>query len=181
MNDTTMEFLHQYASEAGIRTQDQVKRRSAQTVTLQTQTVSAEPLAVRTHPQEDGLGTGSKSGTPQHRHSLSWRQCGSRLVMITASCARQLCIWCGSRHDSGPRLRSSWQPCECEFFFCYLVCKFCPPCPPRYVPKLGSLNRTGRVNLRQVIRMLFLSISVRFFIPQGANLTAFGRHRGKNV
>ena len=27
-------------------------------------TVSAEPLAVRTHPQEDGLGTRSKSGTP---------------------------------------------------------------------------------------------------------------------
>ena len=31
---------------------------------VNTQTVSAEPLAVRTHPQEDGLGTGSKSGTP---------------------------------------------------------------------------------------------------------------------
>ena len=39
-----------------IRTRDQVKRSGAQTVT------SAEPLAVRTHL----LGTGSKSGTPQH-------------------------------------------------------------------------------------------------------------------
>ena len=29
-----------------------------------THTVSAEPLAVRTHPQENGQGTRSKSGTP---------------------------------------------------------------------------------------------------------------------
>ena len=30
---------------------------------VETQTVSVEPFAVRPHPQEDGLGTGSKSGT----------------------------------------------------------------------------------------------------------------------
>ena len=59
-----MECLHQYASEAGIRTQDQVKRSNSQTETLQPQTVSAERLAVRLHPQEDGVGTRSKSGKP---------------------------------------------------------------------------------------------------------------------
>jgi len=48
-----------------LRTQDPVKRWGMQTVPLKgAKTVSAEPLAVRTHPQEDGLGTGSKSGTP---------------------------------------------------------------------------------------------------------------------
>jgi hypothetical protein len=61
---------------------DQVKRSNAQTVTLQTQTVSAEPLAVRTHPQEDGLRTHSESGTPQHRHKLIMCQSGPRLRMI---------------------------------------------------------------------------------------------------
>jgi len=30
---------------------------------VETQTVSVEPSAVRAHQQEDGLGTGSKSGT----------------------------------------------------------------------------------------------------------------------
>ena len=53
-----------------LRTQDQKKRSHEQTVTLQTHTVSAEALAFRTHQQEDGLVTGSKSGTPQHRHQL---------------------------------------------------------------------------------------------------------------
>ena len=48
--------------------------------------------------------------------SLSWRQPGPRLHMIITRRARQLCIWCGSRHDLGLSLRSSWQPCGCEFF-----------------------------------------------------------------
>ena len=39
-----------------------MKGSETQTVKLQTKTVSAEPLAVRAHSQEDGLGTCSKSG-----------------------------------------------------------------------------------------------------------------------
>ena len=49
--------------------------------------------------------------------SLSWRQSRSRLAVITThSACRHLCFWCGSRHDSGPRARSSWQTCEFYFF-----------------------------------------------------------------
>jgi len=31
---------------------------------MKTKTVSADPLGAKTHPQEDGLGTRGKSGTP---------------------------------------------------------------------------------------------------------------------
>jgi hypothetical protein len=61
----------QCALEGGRRTQDHDKRSNAQTVMLQCIIVWAEPLAVRAYPQDYGLGTGSKSGTPQHRHNLS--------------------------------------------------------------------------------------------------------------
>jgi hypothetical protein len=137
------QLQHTGGTSSRRQTQDQSERSNAQTVTLQPKSVGWTfsgwgPIRRR---------MGWVLVANQVRHStdtsLSWCQSGPRLAMITTSRARQLCIWCGNRHDSGPRNRSSWQPCECEFF--YLVFKFCPPCPPRYVPQLGSVDSVGRV------------------------------------
>ena len=121
-------------------------RKAARKPQLCNLTVSAEPFAVRVRPQEDGLGTDSKSGAPSTDWHRLMTSSGPRMITIT-HLSRQLCIWCGSRHGSGPRLRSSGQPCECDFFK-NLVCKWRqPPCPPRQVPQLRFLDRIGRANM----------------------------------
>jgi hypothetical protein len=110
------QLQHSGGTSSRRRTQDQSERINAQTVTLQSKSAGWTfsgwgPIRCR---------MGWVLAANQVRHStdtsLSWCQSGPRLAMITTSRARQLCIWCGSRHDSGRRLRSSWQPCGCDFF-----------------------------------------------------------------
>jgi len=105
------QLQHTGGTNSRRRTQDQSERSNAQTVTLQSKSVGWTfsgwgPIRRR---------MGWVLVANQVRHStdtsLSWCQSGPRLAMITTSRARQLCIWCGSRYDSGRRLRSGWHPC----------------------------------------------------------------------
>ena len=79
-----------------IRTRDQVKRSGAQTVTLKDAKQCRLNLW-RLGPIRRRMGWVLAAN--QVRHSWSWRQSGPRLLMIPTSRARQLCMWCGSRHD----------------------------------------------------------------------------------
>jgi len=103
----SIQGMQQCASAAGSRNQDQGKRSNAQTVTLHTKTVLSKPLAV------EDPSAGGWAGYSQQQisyaispsdTSLSWCQSGSMLVMIITCRARQLSIWCGSRHNTGRRL-----------------------------------------------------------------------------
>ena len=67
------------------------------------ETMSGKPAANEDTTQEDGLGTRSKSGEAQHRYQF-----------IVTSVRPQ------AGHDSGPTLRSIWQPCGCDYF-CFLL------------------------------------------------------------
>ena len=57
--------IRRRTSNPGPRQEEQRANRN-----VKSKTVWVEPLAVRTHPQENGLDTSIKSGTPQHRHNF---------------------------------------------------------------------------------------------------------------
>jgi hypothetical protein len=100
-----------------LRTEDHCRRSSAQTVSLRPKQCRAEPLAF------EGPSAGGWDGYSQQiRYAIA----PTRSYHIgpvpgwygnQQHRARQLCIWCGSRHDSGLSLRSSWTPCGRDFFY----------------------------------------------------------------
>ena len=130
-----------------LRTQDREKRSSAKTVTLQPNcfrwTVSGWG------PNRRRMGWLLAANQVRHSTdtSLSWRQSGPRLHMITTRRARPLCIGCGSRHDLGLGLRSSWLSCGCDFFISFVSDLSYLPSPVRisgYVVWVRAMWQKGR-------------------------------------
>jgi hypothetical protein len=112
----------------GLRSRNHDRRSSAQTVKLKPKQCRAEPLAF-----EDPPAGGWDGYLRYIRYAITRRGLIIMSVRPQADVhdnrARQLCICCGSRHDSGLRLRSSWTLCVFYIFFYYLV-SCCPPALP---------------------------------------------------
>jgi len=73
-----------------------------------TEPVSAEPLAIG--PIYRTMGWVLAANQVRHSTDTVYRDVSPApgWSWYQPSCVRQLCIWCGSRHDLGSKLRSSW-------------------------------------------------------------------------